>query len=252
MISKNAKISFITLRTAVEVNNLELAKFLISKGININDDNFSIFDLKLSKDKESYYLSIIEFLLANGANYKGYLSNEKFGNRLLEETVINGYERILMLLISIGADIHIRDDRLLVSAANFGKNNIIKILLARGANIHAHDDDALINASEEGNTESVDILLKHGANVNAQDGRALTEACINNHGEVVELLLNAGATISDALMAQVSANPALSDIKDQLDLARSPKSKEQMTCGICYVRPKDTVVTPCGHTFCNQ
>jgi len=228
LLEKNAKISIKTLQAAIGNHNFELANYLISNGIDIKAENLIICSLWLYADiydirEESYYIKIINFLLEKGLDLKDYELNESRGETTnVEFAAFHRYKNIIQYLFSKGIGTTTSS---LITSAKFGYTDIVEILLKNGGNINAMDSDGLT---------------------------ALTVACLNNRYEIVELLLDAGATISDTLIAQVSARPDLTTIRDLLNLARSPKSKDDMTCPICMARPKDTVVTPCGHTFCNE
>ena len=124
-----------------------------------------------------------------------------------------GYEDVVLLLISRGADVNFRGKGgktpLMWAAGNSYKAT--KILIENGADVKAKADDgmtAFIQAtlgvqSKRVSTEVMDLLLKNGANVNASTSgndfsgwTALLFATVNGDEELVDYLLRQGAFVN--------------------------------------------------------
>jgi ankyrin repeat protein len=100
----------------------------------------------------------------------------------------------VQLLLSLGADIEIKDSKgktALICASEKGHLDIVKELINNGANIDAKDNDgktALIISSNIGNLEIVKELLNNGANIDARDNKGMTSILSRNINVVKELL----------------------------------------------------------------
>ena len=124
-----------------------------------------------------------------------------------------GYEDVVSLLISKGADVNFRGrggkTPLMWAAGNSYKTT--KLLIENGADVKAKADDgmtAFIQAtlgiqSKRVTTDVMDLLLKNGANVNASTSgkdfsgwTALLFATVNGDEELVDYLLRQGAFVN--------------------------------------------------------
>ena len=122
----------------------------------------------------------------------------KSGGSMLSWAAENGYENIVELLISKGAN----SNGALFTVSARGHKAIAEILIERGANVNAQGGvygNALCAASDSGHKELVELLVDRGADVNAQTenfGSALNRASNQGHKDVVQLLLDRGANIN--------------------------------------------------------
>lgn len=116
-----------------------------------------------------------------------------------------GHERVVKILLNMGADINAEDHRYrtaLKGASMNGHEKVVKLLLIEGADVNGQYDNsgsALTLASEMGHEKVVKMLLDKGANVNAQndtDGNALRSASAGGHERIVRTLLDKGANIN--------------------------------------------------------
>jgi len=96
-------------------------------------------------------------------------------------------------LVSVGADIHARDDDPLRRSANRGHLEVVKYLISIGANIHADNEYALIWSAEDGHLDVVKYLLSIGADINIFDDFILRCIDTNGHKEVINYLLSVAA-----------------------------------------------------------
>jgi ankyrin repeat protein len=105
----------------------------------------------------------------------------------------------VQLLLSLGADIEIKDSKgktALIFASEKGHLDIVKELINNGANVDAKDNDgktALIISSNIGNLEILKELLNNGANIDARDNNGMTS--IYSSINVVKELLSRGINV---------------------------------------------------------
>lgn len=158
------------LLSAVKSNNIELVKYLIKKGADIEarDQRFD-------------------------------------GKTALHLAARRGYHEIVKLLLQKKANLEERDNlgrTVLMSALELGKAKTSKYLIRKGAELEATDKEgntALMVIVIEGNNELVSHVVKKGALINKtnQDGStALILAVKDEQLANVKLLINSGADVN--------------------------------------------------------
>jgi ankyrin repeat protein len=219
---------------ASQNNKLNLIKFLINTGADINDRDDSGYNaLRIAAGYG--HTEIVKLLLANGANvnsvdndsFTALMSASGYGhteiaklliaagadvctNNIASRTALmmaafNNYPEVAKLLIEAGADVNAKDDTsgtALIDAAQNGHTNVVNLLINAGADINARDNDmtAILFAAQNGHTDVVNLLINAGADINARDnkygGTALIWAVHEMYTEIARLLINAGADVN--------------------------------------------------------
>lgn len=160
------------LHTAIRIGNVNIAKLLINKGVDIN---------QLPKDN------------GNDTDYKG--------KSALAYSVIKRNVDIVKLLLLNNADITIDKEPILYTALIYYEYRIVKLLLDAGVDIDVRDGwgkTPLTIACEKGYTDAVKLLIEYGADVNYADkkGKKPLYYAINSSkkNEIIKLLVDEGAT----------------------------------------------------------
>ncbi len=160
------------LHTAIRIGNVNIAKLLINKGVDIN---------QLPKDN------------GNDTDYKG--------KSALAYSVIKRNVDIVKLLLLNNTDITIDKEPILYTALIHYEYRIVKLLLDAGVDIDVRDgwgDTPLTKACKEGYTDAVKLLIEYGADVNYTDkkGKKPLYYAINSSkkNEIIKLLVDEGAT----------------------------------------------------------
>jgi len=190
------------LATAIRNGDVNIAKFLLQKGGDINN-----FGYELQLAIIAGHFEMVKFSVENGA---------KIGNGwLAEEAATNGQFEILKFLIYKGDKIHdisyvagrstpeivkflldngAKIGRGIATAARSGDLKMVELLIQEGGKIPF---SAVRNAAEAGDIEIIEFLLKNGAKF-VDSG--ITGASCYNHRKVVEFLLKKGAKILDQVI----------------------------------------------------
>ena len=204
---------------AAQNGNLEKVKTLIEKeGVDINaketETKFGFTALIAASNSFGYSnLEIVKYLISKGAdinattNYgvTALMMASLSGSLAVVKALVEG-KKAFISIFSKGADINAKDNKnrtALLDASITGHLEIVKYLISKGADINAKDNDgrtALADASANGHLEVVRYLISKGANVNTvvsmeiggvvYSGTALDVAQTN---AIKQVLKNAGA-----------------------------------------------------------
>lgn len=187
-------------------SNFQLVKHLIEeKGVSVNQSN-SDGKTALHFACKSNRLEIARYLINKGAN----INQGTFRDNMtpLYASCFSGHFDIITLLVEHGVDINkaCTDDGStpLFIASYRGHKNIVSFLLQNGANVNqARSNDGatpIFVASQEGYLEVVEILCRAGGDVkqgNFQDGwQAIHIASQEDRPEIVEYLIQNGANVN--------------------------------------------------------
>ncbi|KAJ6216580.1 hypothetical protein RDWZM_007737 [Blomia tropicalis] len=191
------------LMEAASGGHVEVARFLVSRGCNINVHSNEYKETALTLAAYKGHFEMVRFLINAGAS-QGTPRTEELHTALMEASM-DGHVEVARLLIDSGANVNMPPDSFespLTLAACGGHVELALLLLERGANIEEVNDEgytALMEASREGHEEMVALLISHGAQVNAiteeSKETALYMACGTGCIEVFNLLMMAGADI---------------------------------------------------------
>lgn len=191
------------LSAAVENDDIIMARFLLSRGANINAT--VRFGSALTRAVEMGRADMVRFLLARGAdpNIGNYHEGLPIVAAAQQKT------ELLKLLLEAGADPNIHDwggPTLLGMVAGNGDAEAVRAVLAAGAHINEHGayngSTALMDAAAAGQLATVRLLLRRGALVNIRghwedeatkpgespDKTALDLAIRKQHWDVTRLL----------------------------------------------------------------
>jgi len=154
----------------------------------------------LSKSKYNIGEKIFISACANNCltilrNLEHKIMIKKVINKGLRKTCENGHLKVAKFLVEKGADIHIHDNCVLVTACENGHLGVAKFLMDKGVSIRAFNDCALWRTCSNGHLEMVKFLVDKGANIHVHDDYALMRACFNGHLGVVKFLVEKGANI---------------------------------------------------------
>lgn len=99
------------------------------------------------------HLDIVKYLIENGANVNnpGVIPTLSYASN-------HGHLNIVKYLIENGANIHVNNEQALFFAAGKGNLDVVKYLIENGADIHANNEQALKTAAKYGRNEVVDYL----------------------------------------------------------------------------------------------
>ncbi|KAI1741230.1 ankyrin [Xylaria scruposa] len=192
----NTKIDYTPLQLAIRLGRLDIARYLISLGADINspaktDNGLTALQAACNPDGgREISMDFIQFLLDSGADINAPAAHE-FGATALQAACFPDEEReihmgLIQFLIDNGADINapaapIRGLTALQGAIVTGSVSAFSLLLDAGANVHGTScrRSALDIAAEYGRLDMVDILLRKGAESYRQ-GKTPYDGAIEN------------------------------------------------------------------------
>ena len=185
-----------------------------SPNYNNNQRFLALFLLNRKNKMKNYlpddnYLPFISML-------EGHKIDQNILDKMLAEMAKEGSVQGVLMMSSIGANIHVDNDRALRLASENGHLEVVKYLVKNGADIHADDDAALRWASANGHLEVVSYLIENKADIHARDDYALRGASANGHLKVVKYLIEKGADIhaqDDYALRWASENGHLEVVK---------------------------------------
>lgn len=164
--SENLLHQFITFVDKNDQSALEIAETLVMSGVSLDElDNYGFSPLHRATFKEN--LEVVKFLIKNGADVDKKSKNSKTFSLHLAALLDN--QDLLELLVSSGADINAKTadgSTALHRACNRCSDNLINFLITKGANISAEDDYgrtpfSLMNDQKMVNYEqSIKIMVK--------------------------------------------------------------------------------------------
>ncbi|RLU18410.1 hypothetical protein DMN91_008767 [Ooceraea biroi] len=200
------------LHIASHKSNLEMVRYLVDKGFDINDKtSFGYTPMQIAATEG--HKDTIEFFLSKGLNINDLGTNNQ---TLLHYATTRGHLAVVEYLISQGIDVNAQDKNGVSPmhiAASFGYKNVIEILLKNGAVYNLVDkshkkplvmsrDENVINllasiknlfkAIKQNKLSEVESYIKMGAFVNAKNvygGTPLHYAAWEGYDEIVYVLL---------------------------------------------------------------
>ncbi len=195
----------------IAINNgyIEIVKYLLEKGVNVNQNINNVYPLlELIENIVNYaeYIDIAINMINNGADVN--ISNAVGFTTLMLLIRAYGYrpdDSNMVKLIQVSVDktsdtnINAKNHNggtALMLAARFTPVNIIKMLIDHGANINLKDNGgntALVYAIKESDIETVQFLLDNGADVN---NSLVLDAANKSEPTLISLLIDHGAPIS--------------------------------------------------------
>ena len=194
----NARSSWWTtpLGIAVDQNDIDTAKLLMSKGSEVN------VAYRYSGGKP------VKLLRANDAAELRIVEEQLPDDTLLMVASRKGYTEMMKLLIDSGADVNaktIKGKTALMDAAFIGKADTVKLLLVMGADINAKDEEqntALIYAAKRGTVDTIQALLDKGCSFTQEEkNNALVESVHWFLGNLNDERLNSMSRINFFLSA---------------------------------------------------
>ncbi len=187
---------------AVASNSLDTVKYLVKKGLKIND-------MKSKRNLPPVYyatvgsgenLNIVKYLISKGAKVTGKDEN---GWTMLHSSAWRGKKEMIELLIKSGITPNVKSKTgftPLHGASSTGNLEAIEAFLKNGANPNAIDDKGnspLSNAVSSGHIKAVAMLLKSKANPNGKlefmGASPLHIAAAKGYGKIGAMLLKSGA-----------------------------------------------------------
>ena len=145
--------------------HLEIVKYLVENGA--EDINNALMSASASG-----HLETVKYLIENGANIN--ITNHLTDRTILMTAVRNGNLEVVQYLIECGADVNAKSrsgEIALIIASIRGYCEIVKCLAENGAN---DINDALIEASKSGKLGAVKCLAEHGADIDYKDNNGKT------------------------------------------------------------------------------
>lgn len=220
--------------------NLEMMKFFIEKGLDVNETDFyddtTLHTVIKSSTNKKDKLASVELLLANGADISAIGDERKTPLQLAEE---KGYADIVDILrnkiklqkekklfaaaekgdfecvkkaIELDTNINIQDKygyTPLFVAADNGYENIVKLLIEKGADVNLRANNSytpLLIAASKGYENIIKLLTdKKEIDVNAKTNSGDTSlflAATYGYENIVKLLINKGANVNVEVNSQ--------------------------------------------------
>jgi len=195
-----AKTEYRFLTGAARANRLDAIKYLLQKGVDINQagDDGTALHIALAKK----YTDIAKFLIENGADIN---AKNKDGATPLLIAQSRDLMDIMKLLINKGADINVKDpwyrSTPLHHAVSKGDKEMVELLLSKGAETKVktkHGGTPFEFAMDRYDRDIIKLLIKSGADVNAEVrvGFPLLVALNKEDPEMAKLLISRGANVN--------------------------------------------------------
>lgn len=164
-VSKNSNALDFALYSPNDNNKLPVINYLISKGIETNDENlFNIFLLEtVSMHDDEKYINDYKSKFNNIINIinKLFNSDNKKNIKTYIEKIIRNNDLYLLDYIYKNYDIKYLNDYMIIYSSAFGKIKLVKYLILNGAFIN---DEVLIHASED--FELMKYFIEIGTEIN--------------------------------------------------------------------------------------
>ncbi len=195
---------------AADGGSLEIMQLLIDRGANVNKGNQKGWT-PLMEAAEEGHLAMVKLLLDQGVDPD---QPNRWGATALMQAADEGNLEVAKLLIDRGADVNLLDKEghtALTAAIDEGHQGMVQLLIDKGAKISTKGKGgnmALFEAADEGQVEVLQMLLDNGANPNAADEEGysiLMEAADEGHLAVIRTLLDNGADVNQASRDGVTA-----------------------------------------------
>ncbi len=181
-------------------NSLPLAKFLVSKGLKVNDAKSSAGNTPLSIALGRGYMEVADYFLALGADT---LFKDREGSTALHMACWRGKKALFELLVKKGVPVDARDNMgwtPLFLATIYGNQEAVDVLLAHKADANTCNQEGLfplLQAAKDGKREIALRLLAAGAKAGTAWGdtglTSLHMACALGYGDIAKALLDNGA-----------------------------------------------------------
>ena len=189
------------LHLAIEKDELEMSRLLIEHGADVNAED-DLGSAPLHGANYSDNVDLAKFLIEHGANVN---AEDDLGSTPLHGASYSGNVDLAKLLIEHGANVSAENESgstPLHGASYSGNVDLAKLFIEHGANVNAaakSGDTPLHSASRSGSVKTAYLLIEHGANVNAvvkSGSTPLHEACCKGRLEVAKLLIRQGANVN--------------------------------------------------------
>jgi len=187
------------LRWASRNGHLEVVKYLVDKGGDVQTDNN--YGLRWA----SYYghLEVVKYLVDKGGDVTAD------NNFAIRNAAPQGHIKVVRYLVEKGADSNVG----LQNATQTGNLEVVKYLIDSGANIHINDDKALLSAT--GNFPMVKYLYSRGANIQRHGPTILNMALNRGDVSMVKWLIDVAGInphFDDDILIRVASDRNLFDI----------------------------------------
>lgn len=166
---------------ASKEGNLDIVKYLLSKGIDMNDEyngnNFSLYYAC-----RYGHAKIVKILIENNANIN-------YDEPLIDVACAEGFEDIVKILIKNGANI----TGCLKYACMGGNLNLVKYLVEQ-EKMNVNEEGTLQYACRFNHIDIVEYLIKNNASID--DSHVMLTACKYGHNDIVRLLIDNGGDVN--------------------------------------------------------
>ncbi|KAF5723230.1 ankyrin protein [Fusarium mundagurra] len=195
----NADIGSTALKSAVASGHVELVKFLMGAGADVNASKTGKTVLEVAVHKNN--TELVKFLMGAGAD----VNASKTGKTVLEVAVHKNNTELAKLLVEAGASFDTSSVQISALQLAFRKNDLelAALFLAKGADINDSTlgETLLQRAANLGNLELVKNLIDLGADVDAKvagsPATALQYASMHGSVEIVKYLIEHGASVNE-------------------------------------------------------
>jgi len=160
------------LALACHNNEMQMVKFWIAHGIEINSGHAAYYDSPIVEAARYGDVSMVRLLLEHGAK----VGPQSPGAHARWLAIAESASESAGLILHHGAAVNSKENSPLVEAALQDDYDIAQELLERGADATAEHGMALLYACEACDEDLVALLLKHGVNPNARTDEGMTPA----------------------------------------------------------------------------